>query len=90
MSTVRQRDGVCRAYTKDGSSYCFKRECYEQLLRDWMSGKAFFAGVGPFGEPVTVKLATVEGVADFSPEMVAAQEEDEAEAKKQEMLNGDG
>lgn len=89
MSTVRQRDGVCRAYTKDGSSYCFRRECYQGLLDAWMAGRAFYTGVGPFGEPVTVKLACVEGVADFSPECVAACDEDAAEEKKLGMLNGD-
>lgn len=89
MSTLRQREGVCRAYTRDGSSYVFARSCYDGLLRDWMAGKAFYAGIGPFGEPLTVKLATVEGVADFSPEVVALCDADEAEAKKEEMLNGD-
>ena len=87
--TVRQRDGICRAYTKDGSSYCFKRECYQALLDAWMAGRAFYTGVGPFGEPITVKLATVDGVGDFSPEVIALADAEEAEAKKLGMINGD-
>ena len=90
MSTIRQRDGDCRAFTMDGSSYSLRREDYEPLLAAWMAGNAFFTGHTTYGAPVTIKLSRVEGVMDCSPEIVAIADDDAREERKEEMLNGDG
>lgn len=88
MSTVRQERGVCYAHAFDGSSYAIDRAEHDRLKQEWMAGKAFFEGIGLYGQPVTFKIARIEGLSDFSPEHYAVFETDEREAKQQEMLNG--
>ena len=88
MSTVKQERGVCYAHAYDGSSYAVDRTEHDRLKREWMEGRAFFEGVGLYGQPVAFKLGRIEGLSDFSPEHYAAFVRDEREAKQQEMLNG--
>ena len=87
--TVRQRDGDCRAFTKDSSCYSFARECYQPLLDAWMAGKAFYTGKSIYGSPMTVKLSCIEGVGCYSPDIIALADADEREEKQQALLNGD-
>lgn len=87
--TRREEFGVCYAHAFDGSSYVFARACYETMLAEWMAGKAFYEGHGPFGQAINVKLSRIEGISDFSPDQIAAYDADQREQQQQDMISGD-
>ncbi len=93
MTEADQQPRAVAVMKDNAGSYLFRADDYAQLKADWMAGKAFFDGIGPYGERVTVKLALVEGVAlGETPALLArdaAERAREAEQKLREW-RGDG
>jgi hypothetical protein len=85
---IRQREvGACFAYSKaDGSAYAFARDEFQPLLQEWMSGRAFYAGLSVYGSPLTVKLGDIVAVSDVSPEALAAQRDDRKADERDDAL----
>jgi hypothetical protein len=85
---IRQREvGSCYAWSKaDGSAYAFARDEYQELLQEWMAGRAFFTGLTIYGAPLTVKLGDIVAVSDVSPDAMMAQRDDRlADARDEEL-----
>lgn len=59
---TRIRDGWCGAYGYDSYIYKLHPGEHHRLLVDWMGGKAFFEGLGIYGERVALKLPRIEAV----------------------------
>ena len=86
---IRRKDGYCRVCSKDGRHYVLGRGQHEAIKAAWMAGKAFYEGLGIYGEPITIKLAQVEVIADVSADVIAASEADEREDRRDAMLRGE-
>lgn len=89
----RLRDGHVRLYTKDGNAYYLDPGEFDRVRAEWMAGKAFVDTVGFYGEPFTVKLASVEGIGLLHRESWEAADldtrETEKEDKARKLLDGD-
>ena len=85
---MRRREiGACLAFCKDNEScYVFDKAEHSRLKADWMAGKAFFDGVGFYGNPLTVKLGAIEAVTLESPEVMALSRDDKAADKHEDDL----
>lgn len=82
-----REEGGCYAYSKsDGNAYLFARSEYPRLKADWMSGKAFFEGVGFYGAAVVVKLGDIVAIIEETPDTLAASRADRAEDRKEDAL----
>ena len=85
---MRQREvGICRAFCKgEGGYYVLAKNEYERLKTDWMAGKAFFEGVGFYGQPVVFRLMAIEGITIESAEIIATQLADKDADRKEDEL----
>ena len=85
---MRQREiGVCRAFCKgEGGYYVLDKNEYDRLKADWMAGKAFFEGVGFYGQPVVFRLMAIEGITVESAEIIVDQLADKAADRKEDDL----
>lgn len=85
---IRCRDGNCRVYVRDGSSYAVARSEYEHVRAEWMAGHTFVTTLGVYGQPITLKLAEVQGISDLSAETLRAMDDDDRAEKQEAMLEG--
>lgn len=89
MTRIRE-DGYCAVVMIDGSgSYRLPRSEYERVRREWMAGAAFVDTVGIYGSTVTIKCARIEGVTEWSPEALDAEDADLRAQKSEDVISGE-
>lgn len=89
MSDLRKLDHPhAKAICKDGSAWLVPAESHDSVLAAWMGGKAFWTGVGVFGEALAIKLADITGVSLWSTDALAEWDADKALQKALDMLDG--
>ena len=84
----RERDGHVRIYTRSNGWYCVPLDQYGIVRETWMAAKAWLEVPGLHGGMITVKLAEVEAVREFTAAAYADAQEDERASRSEEMLHG--
>lgn len=67
----RREFGSCEIETAE-TRWVLPRDQYVPVRTAWLKGVQFVDTVGFHGEVITIKLANVEGITDFSPESIAS------------------
>lgn len=72
QSLIR-RTGYAMVCSRDGSYYRIEAAEYTRVLDAWKRGTAFIDTIGCFGQPVSIKLASIEAVTLWMPNQIAAE-----------------
>ncbi len=85
MPTRQQEIGCAKAYDGNGF-YSLDPACYAALKQAWMRKDPFFTGKDLYGDELVLDLAKIIAVSLCTPGGIAAWEDDDKEAKAQEVL----
>lgn len=79
-----------KALCRDSTAWVLPLTAYPSVREAWMAGRAFWEGRDAWGAVVVVKLADIVGLAVWDEARIAIAEDEGAEERRRELLDGDG
>ena len=88
MRLVLERPHV-KALCRDSTAWILPTAVWTEVRAAWMAGRAFWEGEDAWGAVVVIKLADVVGLAFWDDTRIAVAEDEGAEERRRELLDGD-
>ena len=88
MTMLRQEGPRFVAVTRTDGVWLLPVDARTEFLTKWMAGASFWVGLDRWGKPTVIKLGDIVGCVEHTDASIALGEEEEAELRHREMLNG--